>query len=174
MEDILSGDVKFLKGMGPKRAELLAKELGIYTVGDLLRHYPYKYIDRTKIYNISEIDDSQSYIQLRGRITAFRKEGAKYRQRLLATFSDRTGTIELVWFQGVKWAEKSYEIGVEYIVFGRPALYGRKFTIAHPEMEKAALFETSVGASLYPQYSLTEKLRTEYFNSSLSLSFASH
>ncbi len=165
MENILTTDIKYLKGMGPKRAELFAKELGIFTVGDLLRHYPYRYIDRTKIYSIAEIDTSQTYIQLRGRITSFRKEGAKYRQRLVATFSDTTGTIELVWFQGTKWAEKNYEIGVEYIVFGRPVLYGRKVNIAHPEMEKAALFETSVGASLYPQYSLTEKLRSSYISS---------
>jgi len=165
MENILTTDIKYLKGMGPKRAELFAKELGIFTVGDLLRYYPYKYIDRTKIYAIAEINNSQTHIQLRGRITSFRREGIKYRQRLVATFIDTTGTIELIWFQGTKWAEKNYEIGVEYIVFGRPTLFGRKFNIAHPEIEKAVLFDTSVGASLYPQYSLTEKLRSNYINS---------
>lgn len=165
MQNILVTDIKYLKGMGPKRAELFAKELGIYTVGDLLRHYPYKYIDRTKIYPIAEIDTSQTYIQLRGRITSFRKEGVKYRQRLVATFSDTTGSIELIWFQGIKWVEKNFEPGIEYIVFGRPALYGRKYTIAHPEMERAASFETSIGTSLYPQYSLTEKLRGQYISS---------
>ncbi|MBA7697998.1 ATP-dependent DNA helicase RecG [subsurface metagenome] len=151
--------------MGPKRAELFAKELGIYTVGDLLRYYPYKYIDRTRIYSIAEISSTQTHIQIRGRITAFRKEGPKYKQRLVAAFSDQTGSIELVWFQGAKWVEKSYEIGVEYIVFGRPALFGRKLNIAHPEIEPAALFENNVGTSLYPQYSLTEKLRAGYISS---------
>ncbi len=165
MENILHTDVKFLKGMGPKRAELFAKELGIFTVGDLLRHYPYRYIDRTKIFNISEIDSTQTHIQLRGRISGFRKEGAKYRQRLVATFTDATGSLDLVWFQGAKYVEKNYEIGIEYIVFGKPALFGRKLNIAHPEMELAALFESSVGISLYPQYSLTEKLRSGYVNS---------
>jgi len=165
VENTLDTGIQFLKGVGPKRAELLAKELGIFTIGDLLRYYPYKYIDRTKIYSIAEIDTSQTHIQLRGRITSFRKEGARYRQRLVATFSDTSGSIDLIWFQGTKWAEKSYEIGVEYIVFGRPALYGRRYCIAHPEMEKAALFENNVGASLYPQYSLTEKLRANYISS---------
>ena len=165
VENILHTDVKFLKGMGPKRADLLARELGIFTVGDLLRHYPYRYVDRTKIYKISEIDSAQTYIQLRGRITAFRKEGAKYRQRLVASFSDSSGSIDLVWFQGIKYIEKSYEIGVEYIVFGKPSIFGRKVNIAHPEIEPAALFEGNTGISLYPQYSLTEKLRSGYINS---------
>ncbi|MBN1953179.1 MAG: ATP-dependent DNA helicase RecG [Bacteroidales bacterium] len=158
-------DIKFLKGMGPRRAELLAKELGIITLNDLLRYYPYKYIDRTKIYTISEVSASQTYIQLRGRIVAFRKEGVKYRQRLVASFEDLTGSIDLVWFQGAKWVEKSYQVGVEYVIFGRPAQFGRKFSIAHPEIEPAALFENQVGTSLYPQYSLTEKLRSNYISS---------
>jgi ATP-dependent DNA helicase RecG len=165
MNNLLATDIKFLKGMGPKRAEILAKELGIYTVGDLLRHYPFRYIDRTKIYSIAEISSEQTHIQLRGRILAFRKEGAKYHQRLVATFSDNTGSIDLVWFQGTKWAEKTFQLGVEYIVFGRPAQFGRKFNIAHPEIEPASLFENNVGASLYPQYPLTENLRANYFSS---------
>lgn len=165
MNNLLATDIKFLKGMGPKRAELLAKELGIYTVGDLLKHYPFRYIDRTKIYSIAEVNSEQTHIQLRGRILAFRKEGSKYHQRLVATFSDSTGSIDLVWFQGTKWAEKTYQEGVEYIVFGRPAQFGRKFNIAHPEIEPAALFENNVGASLYPQYSLTENLRSNYISS---------
>ena len=165
MENLTDTHIKFLKGVGPKRAELFAGELGLNSIGDLLRYYPYKYIDRTKIYTIAEVDTSLTHIQLRGRITSFRREGAKYRQRLVATFSDTTGSIDLIWFQGTKWAEKSYEIGMEYIVFGRPALFGRRYSIAHPEMEKAALFENNVGASLYPQYNLTEKLRASYINS---------
>jgi ATP-dependent DNA helicase RecG len=165
VENILHTDVKFLKGMGPKRADLFAKELGIYTVGDLLRHYPYRYIDRTKIYSISEIDTTQAYIQLKGRIAGFRKEGPKYKQRLVASFTDSTESIDLVWFQGIKYVEKNYEIGVEYVVFGKPARFGRKINIAHPEIEPAALFESTVGISLYPQYSLTEKLRSGYVNS---------
>ena len=165
MANILDTDVKFLKGMGPKRAELFAKELGIYTIGDLLRYYPYKYIDRTKIYRIAEVNSTHTHIQIRGRIESFKREGPKYKQRLVATFSDQSGTMELVWFRGTKWVEKNYEIGVEYIAFGKPAKFGRKLNIAHPEMEPAALFDKNVGTSLYPQYSLTEKLRSGYVNS---------
>ena len=165
MESLLNKDIKYLKGVGPRRAEIFSRELGIFTVGDLLDYYPYKYIDRTQIYPIAEVDTSQVHIQIRGRITSFRKEGAKYRQRLVATFADTTGSIELVWFQGAKWVEKTYEPGVEYIVFGRPARFGRKISIAHPEIEPAALFENNVGASFYPQYSLTEKLRSNYISS---------
>jgi ATP-dependent DNA helicase RecG len=165
MNGFLATDLKFLKGVGPKRAELLANELGLLTIGDLIRYYPFRYVDRTKIYSITEIDASFTHIQIRGRITAFRREGQKYRQRLVATFADTTGNIELVWFQGTRWVEKTYEIGVEYVVFGRPALFGRKLNIAHPEIELAAAFENTVGASLYPQYNLTEKLRSNYINS---------
>lgn len=165
MENLLYTNVKFLKGMGPKRADLFARELGIFTIGDLLKYYPYKYIDRTKVYTISEISSTHTHIQIRGRIVSFRKEGPKYRQRLIAIFSDQTGSIELVWFQGAKWVEKSYEIGVEYIVFGKPTRFGKKINVAHPEIEPAALFENSVGTSLYPQYSLTEKLRSAYISS---------
>jgi len=130
----------------------------------LLQHYPFRYIDRSQIYSIAQINSSQTHVQLRGRITAFRKEGQKYKQRLIATFADSTGSIDLVWFQGIAWVEKNMESGVEYIVFGKPVLFGRRLNISHPEMEKAALFENQIGASLYPQYSLTEKLRSNYIN----------
>ncbi|MGD2033930.1 MAG: ATP-dependent DNA helicase RecG [Bacteroidales bacterium] len=165
MGNLLNTDVKYLKGVGPKRAELFAKELGIITVGDLLRYYPYKYIDRTKIYSVAEINPAQTHIQIRGRIESFRKEGSKYKQRLVATFGDQTGKIELIWFQGLKWVEKSYEAGVEYIVFGKPNVYGRKISIPHPEIEPASLFDGQTGASLYPRYGLTEKLRSNYVSS---------
>lgn len=164
MDNLLTRDVKFLKGMGPKRAELLAKELGITNTGDLLRHYPYKYIDRSKTYSIAEINSTHTYIQVRGRITNFRKEGSKYKQRLVANFADSTGSIELIWFRGVSWVEQNYKIGIDYMIFGKPALFGRKMSIAHPEIESYALFENSPGAAFYPQYSLTEKLRSNYIN----------
>jgi ATP-dependent DNA helicase RecG len=165
MDNILKTDIKFLKGMGPKRAEHFNKELGIFTIGGLLSYYPYKYIDRTKIYQISEINSLQTYIQIRGRITSFRKEGAKYHQRLVANFADMSGSIDLVWFQGANWAESNYKVGVEYIIFGKPAIFNRKISIAHPEIELVSIFENTVGMALYPQYSLTEKLRSNYINS---------
>ncbi|MBN1597673.1 MAG: ATP-dependent DNA helicase RecG [Bacteroidales bacterium] len=165
MDSFLQNDITYLKGMGPKRADLLKKELGIFTVADLLRHYPYKYIDRSKIYKIAEINSTLTHIQLQGRITDFRQEGPKYKKRLIAAFSDNSGSIELVWFQGIKWVEKSYEKGIEYIVFGRPAMFGRKINIAHPEIELASAFEKTSGSALQPQYSTTEKLKTNYINS---------
>jgi ATP-dependent DNA helicase RecG len=112
MDDFLKTDIKFLKGVGPARADDFAKELGICTIGDLLQYYPYRYIDRTKIYRIKEINSTQAFIQLRGRITSFHTEGSRYKQRLVATFADQSGNIELIWFQGIKWAEKTYALGM--------------------------------------------------------------
>jgi len=165
MDDFLKTDIKFLKGVGPARADDLAKELGIRTIGDLLQYYPYRYIDRTKIYRINEINSTQAFIQIRGRITSFHTEGSRYKQRLVATFSDQSGNIELIWFQGTKWAEKTYALGVEYVVFGKPSIYNKKVCLTHPEIELSALYESNIGPAFYPQYSLTEKLRSSYISS---------
>ena len=133
--DLLESGIQYLKGVGPKRAEMLGKELNIFTFRDLLYFFPYKYIDRSKFYTVKEIDTSLAFIQLKGRITGFRTEGAKYRQRLVARFTDDTGTMELVWFQGINWVTKNIEAGKEYIVFGRPSIYNNRISIAHPEVD---------------------------------------
>ena len=135
-------DIKFLPGVGEKRAALLSSELGIKTVGDLLHYYPYRYIDRTKVYRIASLseENSNAFVQLRGRIVgkAFLGEGRK--QRLSATLADSTGQIELVWFQQTKWVEKQLEVGREYLVLGKPTFFGSKPNIVHPELETVEKF----------------------------------
>jgi ATP-dependent DNA helicase RecG len=165
MSDILEQEVKYLKGVGPKRAELLQQELGIRTCRDILYYFPFKYIDRSRFYRISEIDANQAFIQVKGRITGFRIEGQRHRQRLIALFADDTGIIELVWFQGIQWISRNYQVNTEYIAFGRPAYYGNKLSMAHPELDTVIKEDSFISAPLQPQYSLTEKLRNSFITS---------
>jgi ATP-dependent DNA helicase RecG len=154
-----------MPGVGPKRAELLINELNIRTFGDLLYHFPYKYIDRTKFYKISEIRSNLPYIQVRGQITSITAIGARHKRRLVAEFTDGSGTIELIWFQGVKWIKDSLKPGVEYIAFGKPAKYGRQINIIHPELEEATKYEAQISSSLQAYYGSTEKLKKSYVTS---------
>ena len=165
MGNKLNKEIQYIRGIGPKRAELLNKELGIFTLMDLLEHYPYKYIDRSRIYSIRQVKDMETFVQIKGHIIGFKKEGTKYKQRLKAVFSDDTGSIELTWFQGISWVLKNYQPGIEYIVFGKPALFNRTISIAHPEIETAAGFELSGNAGLQAQYNTTEKMKAGYINS---------
>jgi len=165
MNGTFEQDIKYLKGVGPRRAELLNKELNIFTFGDLLYYFPYKYIDKSRFYKINEINTTLAFIQLRGKILSFRTEGHPRKKRLIAEFTDDTGTIELVWFQGVNWIIKNYKINVEYIVFGRPVLFNRKISIAHPEVETADKQESNVNSKYQAQYNTTEKLKNSYINS---------
>lgn len=165
MSQIEDQEIKYLKGVGPKRAELLEKEHGIRTCRDLLYFFPYKYIDRSKIYSISEIDPNLAYIQVKGKIVSFRVEGQRYKPRLVAVFTDNTGKLELVWFQGTQWVTRNYQPGIEYIVFGRPSVYNGRLSIAHPEIEIPADAATTLSSPLQPQYSTTEALRNNFFTS---------
>ncbi len=137
MADFLSNSVKFVPGVGEARAKLLEKELGIFTIGDLLRHYPFRYIDRTRIYRIAEVNESQdtSLVQIRARVTGVAYAGTGRKQRFSAFVSDASGSAELTWFRGIKWIEKSVEVGREYLIFGRPSFYRGELQIAHPELE---------------------------------------
>ncbi|MCH5176079.1 MAG: ATP-dependent DNA helicase RecG [Prevotellaceae bacterium] len=135
--NILAQDIKYLQGVGPQRATLLAKELGITTVGDLLTYYPYKYIDRSHIYKICDIDGNMPYVQLCGQILSFDSVGEGYAKRLIAHFADKTGVVDLVWFQGIKYATKNYDCRKSYIVFGKPTVFNGRIQIAHPEIEAA-------------------------------------
>jgi len=137
MSEYLDQDIKFLPGVGPQRAELLKKELKIFTFNDLLYYFPYKYIDRTKFHKISEVTDNMSYIQLKGRIVRFETTGEGVRQRLIAHFRDDSGVMELLWFQGIKWVKENLKINVEYILFGKPSVFGGKMNMVHPELEPA-------------------------------------
>jgi ATP-dependent DNA helicase RecG len=158
-------EIKFLKGVGPKRAELLDKELGIKTYRDLLYFFPFKYIDRSRIFTIREVDATLTFIQLKGKITSFKVEGQRYRQRLVALFTDGTGSIELVWFQGIQWVTRNYQINTPYIVFGRPSVYNHKLSIAHPEIEPAGVDDDRLYSPMQPQYSSTEKLKNNFLTS---------
>ena len=137
MSEYLDQDIKFLPGVGPQRAELLKKELEIFTFNDLLYYFPYKYIDRTKFYKISEVTNNMPYIQLKGTIFSFETVGEGVRQRLIAHFRDESGAIELLWFQGVKWVKENLRANVEYILFGKPTIFNGKLNMVHPELEPA-------------------------------------
>ena len=134
--DYLDNDIKFVGGVGEARARLLDKELGIRTLGDMLSHYPFRYIDRTKVYRIAEItDDAPTLLQFRARVTGVAYAGTGRKRRFTAYVSDPTGSAELVWFQGIKWIEKRVEVGREYLIFGRPSFYRGELSMAHPELE---------------------------------------
>ena len=187
--NILSQDIKYLQGVGPNRALLLANELGIKTVGDLLAYYPYKYVDRSRIYKISEIDGSMPYVQLCGQIFSFETIGEGRNKRLIAHFADGTGSIDLVWFQGIKYVAKTYDCRKWYIVFGKPTVFNGHIQIAHPEIENAPehlkeqarttgnLFEDTpansqlstvncqLSTQVRPSYNTSEKMKRSGLNS---------
>ncbi len=165
MTDLFQQDIKFLNGVGPKRAELLNKELQILSFGDLITYYPYKYVDRSKFYHSNEIDSKLAYIQLKGRISNFRQEGARGRKRLVADLIDETGSIQLVWFHAAKWIKSSIRSEKTYVVYGKPSIFQGIYNIIHPEIEDADQFETKVSTSIQGLYNTTEKLKTNYINS---------
>lgn len=156
--DLSSRDIKFLPGVGPHRAEILEKELGIRSFRDLLYHFPYKYVDRSRIYRISEIDGTMPYIQLRGQILSFETFGEGRQKRLVAHFSDGTGVADLVWFQGIKFVSGKYRCREEYIVFGKPTVFGGRVNIAHPDIDSADGVTLSA-MGLRPYYNTTERMK---------------
>ncbi|MFH0893156.1 MAG: ATP-dependent DNA helicase RecG, partial [Bacteroidota bacterium] len=153
--------IEFLKGVGPQRAEALRAELGIFVFNDLLHCFPFRHVDRTKFYKISEIREEFPFIQVKGKLSGVQIIGAGRHQRLVAELTDETGVLELVWFQGIKWVKPTLQADTEYIVFGRPALFNRKFNIAHPEIEKAVDAAEQKSTGLQPIYSSTEKLKAK-------------
>ena len=140
--------VEYIKGIGPTRAELLKRELKIYTFDDLITHYPFRYVDRTKFYKIGEIHEELPYVQLRGIIIKVQSIGEARQKRLVASFKDDTGIIELVWFRGIKWLLDVFKTNVEYVVFGKPNRYKNKFSIAHPEIEPVTDENTTFARTL--------------------------
>ena len=164
MSDLSPRDIKFLPGVGPKKAELFNKELKIFSFEDLLYYFPYKYIDRSRTYKIKEIDGNMPYIQLRGEILNFETQGEGKGRRLIARFSDGTGIIELVWFKGIKFIIEKYKPGIEYTLFGKPTRFGSKFNIAHPEIDPIDdIIDKAPGLQAY--YSTTEKMKSHFLNS---------
>ena len=160
MSYILDREIQYLPGIGEKRAALLEKELGIHTFGDMLYTFPFRYIDRSKVYSIAEIDSATAYIQLRGRIVRTSAAGEGKGRRLIATLRDESGTIDLVFFKGVKWIQDKISANKEYIVFGKPSLFNGTWNMVHPELDPVGESGTSSWPStLIGIYSSTDKLR---------------
>jgi len=162
--DNLKSDIKYVAGVGEARARLLDKELGIRTVGDLLDHFPFRYIDRTRVYRIAEItDEAPTLVQLRVRVTGTAYAGTGRKRRFTVFVQDATGQAELVWFQGIKWIEKRVEVGREYLVFGRPSFYRGQLSMAHPELETMEQYLSRRAESgmqgIYPS---TERISTMF------------
>lgn len=164
MLDLSTRDIKYLPGVGPQRALLLAKELNIVSFKDLLYYFPYKYVDRSRIYTIREIDGNMPYIQLRGKFLSFETFGEGRQRRLVGHFSDGTGVMDAVWFQGLKFVMGKIKAGVEYILFGKPTVFGGRINVAHPDVDEAD--ELTVGnMGLQPYYNTTEKMKRMLINS---------
>jgi len=162
---ILDTSIEFLKGVGPERAKVLKAEFNIRTYGDLLRWYPYRYIDRSRFYLTTEITPDTPYIQLRGYISQVQTVGHQRSKRMMAMFRDSAGSVELVWFQGLKWLTGKFQPGKEYIVFGKPQEFNGRFNIVHPEVEEVSEETLKRTSALQPMYSSTEKARNKGLDS---------
>lgn len=164
-DSFLETPIEFLKGVGPERARVFKTEFDITTFGDLLKWYPYRHVDRTKFYATNEINADLPFVQLRGQILNFQIVGKAKQQRATAILKDDKGSVELVWFQGLKWLHGKYLPGHEYIVFGRPAVYNGKINIAHPEVEEVSEQALKRTNHLQPMYSSTEKSKLKGLDS---------
>ena len=156
-------DIKFLTGVGPKRAELLAEQLHINTFYDLLYYFPFRYVDRSRIFQIRELESGMPFIQLKGRFVTMTTVGEGAKRRMQALFSDGTGTIDVVWFNRIKFVAENYRTGVEYVIFGRPSIFNGRFNLAHPEIETSVPGNEPHG--LRGAYNMTDKLRNRGFTS---------
>lgn len=164
MHPFFDRSIEYLKGIGPQRAETLNKELQIFTFGDLLQHYPYRHEDRSKFYKIKELQPDLPYVQIIGEFKSFKTIGMGRKARLVGTFADETGTIEMVWFKGIQWIQKSLSIGVKYVAFGKASLFNGKFNIAHPEVE-VLTEKNAKGGYLIPLYHTSEKMKRKGLDS---------
>ncbi|MDR1810402.1 MAG: ATP-dependent DNA helicase RecG [Prevotella sp.] len=160
----MTTDIKYLAGVGPKKAEILNKEIDVFSVEDILYYFPYKYIDRSRTYLIREIDGSMPYIQLKGYITAFETFGEGRKKRLVAHFTDKTGFIDLVWFRGWRFVEDKYKTHVPYIVFGKPDVFNNRINIPHPDIDPF-IDEKEQQTGLMGLYSSTEAMKSHFLNS---------
>lgn len=157
-------DVKYLPGVGPARAEMLDKELGIRSFEDLIRYYPYKYVDRSRLFTIAEVDGTMPYVQLKGHILKFETVGEGRGKRLVAHFTDGTSIADLVWFQGIKYTLSRYRPNVEYVIFGKPTIFGGRVNIAHPEIETDVNLNAA-DRGMQPYYNTSEKMKRVGLNS---------
>lgn len=167
MSDFLQTNIMYLKGVGPKRGEIMKNEFGIATFRDLLYYFPYRYVDRSRFYNISELHKDLPYIQIKGKFIGFELQtvGNGKSKKLIGAFTDNTGIIEVVWFAGIDWLSKSLNKQNTYILFGKPNDFGGKLNIVHPEMEELSKWQAKPQSSLSPQYSTTGTSKDNYINS---------
>lgn len=157
--DILSQDIMYLPGVGPNRKDIFNKELDIHTWGDLLENYPYKYVDRSRIYAIHELTGDMPFVQIRGKILSFEEfEMSPRKKRVVAHFSDGRGVVDLVWFSGAQYVYKNYKVNEDYIVFGRPTVYNGRFQFSHPDIDRAQDLQISE-MGMQPYYSTTELMK---------------
>ncbi len=164
MNDFFNTKIEFLKGVGSQRSALLNKELEIFTFGDLIQHYPFRYEDRTKFYKINELNPDMPFIQYNGILRHMELVGSPRKKRLVAYIYDETGEIELVWFKGGNWILKKLKSGEKYVVYGKPSIFGKRINVAHPEID--LLTESGEkNTYLHPVYPTTEKLRTRFLDS---------
>lgn len=163
VQNILDTPIEYLKGIGPTRAEMLRKELDVSTFGEFLHYYPFRYVDRSKFYSVREINSDAAWLQLKGKITGMQTIGAGRAARLVMTFRDQTGEIELIWFQGSKWIKEKIVVGCEYIIFGKPNLFNGRYNFTHPDIEPAEDEEQLNNEPLQPYYSTSEKLKSRGF-----------
>ena len=165
MSSILDQDILFLPSVGTKTKEILSKELGIRSYGDLLEYYPYKYVDRSKIFHISELTSDMPFVQLKGKILSYEEvDIGKRNKMLVAHFSDGYGVVDLVWFRSAQYIIKSYKVGIEYIVFGKPSAYNGRFQFAHPDIDDASKLQISE-MGMQPFYGLTENMKKRGYTS---------
>ena len=165
MSSILDQDIQFLPSVGPKTKEILSKELGIRSYGDLLEYYPYKYVDRSKVFHISELTSDMPFVQLKGKILSYEEvDIGKRNKMLVAHFSDGYGVVDLVWFRSAQYIIKSYKVGTEYIVFGKPSAYNGRFQFAHPDIDDASKLQISE-MGMQPFYGLTENMKKRGYTS---------
>ncbi|MCI6838953.1 MAG: ATP-dependent DNA helicase RecG [Prevotella sp.] len=159
MPDILEQDIMYIQGVGPQRKQLLHKELGLETWGDLLEYYPYKYVDRSRVYLIRELTADMPFVQIKARVAGYEEfDMGPRKKRVVAHVSDGTGYVDLVWFSGARYVYDNYKVGSEYVIFGRPTAYGGRIQISHPDIEKAESLQLSE-MGMQPYYSTTERMK---------------
>jgi len=174
MPSQLMQEIKFLPGVGPKRAELLNKELGIFTFHDLLYYFPYKYVDRTKFYTISEITENLAFVQVIGKISSFEMTGVGAKARLTAILTDSTGSMDLIWFKGIKWVKENLKPGTLFIVFGKPSIFNGRINIVHPELDIPDVSKVTITGSIQAFYNTSEKMKKNYLTSKALLKLQSN
>lgn len=159
MEELFSNPIEYLKGVGPQKAELIASELNIHTFGDLLSYFPFRYVDKSNYVQIANIQNENTFVLLKGKISGLEEAGETYKKRLIVKFKDESGELNLIWFKGIRWIKPKLQIGREYTVFGKPSVFNNKFNFTHPEIEEYNPSASLVKTPLFPIYNTSEKMK---------------